>query len=97
MPLLHVHCPRLEDLSLCSIHCSSVECVDSLWNILGQMRLIRLVVEACILGCQAAQASGSSASNVSLSSPHATAEAEGSIGITPSLTALEVSFSYSCR
>ena len=80
-------CPRLEDLNLFSIHFFSVECVDSLLEILCQMHLIRLVVHACILGSRAAKGSDTSTSNTSLPTPHATAQAES--GLT-SLTALEV-------
>ena len=53
-------CPRLEDLNLSGIHFFSVECVDSLLEILCQMHLIRLVVHACLLGSRASTRSNTS-------------------------------------
>ena len=93
-------CPQLEDLRLCNIHSSSVKCVDSLWEILSQMRLIRLVVDACMLGSRATQESHRSASDISLPLSHTTTQAKHSLGIMTSLAALEVppvSFSNYCR
>ena len=83
MIAIAAHCPQLEDLSLGSIHFISVECIDSLWDILGRMHLIHLVVEAYMFRRQASE-------DVLVPTLYATTPAHSDLEVMTSLTAVEV-------
>ena len=79
------HC-RLEDLNIANIASYNVECIDSLWDILGRMHLLRLAVDICMLTPQAAR--------IPALLPHVAAQPQ--CESMTSLTAVELGFVLSC-